>query len=267
MTEIPTRAGHVAIDEQGSGPPVLLLHATGHDRHDFDPIVGALSRDHRTISLDWPGHGESEPSSELIARGAPLLADVLEDVVEALELPPAILIGNSVGGFAAARLAITHPERVAGLVLVNTGGFVEWNPFTRAFCRFNGTPSVFRRTFPLFARAYMKVQTDSDRAILRRASAWAATPQGTQVGAGLWRSFATQEHDLRDRAHLITAPTLIIWGRKDAAIPLSAGRSAAAAITGAKLELLNTGHVVFSSDPEGFMNLAGPFLDSIKQRR
>lgn len=267
MEDIHTRAGRVALDEKGSGPPVLLLHATGHDRHDFDPILPALARNHRTISIDWPGHGESAPSSELLARGAPLLADVLEDVVEALNLPPAILIGNSVGGFAAARLAITHPDRVAGLVLVNNGGFLKMNPLSRSFCRFIGTPAVFRRTFPLFVRAYMKVRTDNDRAVLQRASSWANTAQGAEIGAALWRSFATPEHDLRDRAHLITAPTLITWGRKDVAIPLSGGRNTEASIPGAELKLLNTGHVVFSSDSEGFLDVVQPFLDSIEQRR
>ena len=51
MTTIQTRAGRVAYRESGSGPTILLLHATLHDRHDFDPIVGTLARRYRTVAL------------------------------------------------------------------------------------------------------------------------------------------------------------------------------------------------------------------------
>ena len=61
MTTIQTRAGRVAYREYGSGPTVLLLHATLHDRHDFDPIVETLAQRYRTIAVDWPGHGDSDP--------------------------------------------------------------------------------------------------------------------------------------------------------------------------------------------------------------
>jgi pimeloyl-ACP methyl ester carboxylesterase len=245
----------------------LLLHATLHDRHDFDPIVEKLSQRYRTIAVDWPGHGESDPVDGAMEPSAPLLADVLEDVVDGLGLSRAVLIGNSVGGFAAARLAINRPECVAGLVLVNTGGFVPWNPLSRNFCRVVGTPALFRRTAPLFVRGYMKAKTDSDREITQRTIAKAKTPDGVRTGTALWRSFATPGHDLRSRAGELSAPTLIVSGKKDIAIPLSAGRATRDAIAGSRLEILDTGHVVFSSDPQGFLAIADPFLESVALRR
>jgi pimeloyl-ACP methyl ester carboxylesterase len=263
MTTIQTRAGRVAYRESGSGPTVLLLHATLHDRHDFAPIVEALAKRYRTIAVDWPGHGESDAVDASIQPSAPLFADVLEDVVDGLGLSRVAVIGNSVGGFAAARLAINRPDTVAGLVLVNTGGFVPLNPLVRSFCRILGTSAVFRRTAPLFVRGYMKSRTDSDRRIVERATAAAKTPEGLRTAAGLWRSFATPEHDLRDRAGELSAPTLIVWGRKDIAIPLSAGRATHKAIPGSQFEILDTGHVVFSSDPDGFLAIAEPFLQSV----
>ena len=263
MTTIQTRAGRVAYHESGSGPTVLLLHATLHDRHDFDPIVGTLAKRYRTIAVDWPGHGDSDPVDATTQPGAPLFADVLEDVVDGLGLSRAVLIGNSVGGFAAARLAINRPEFVAGLILVNSGGFVSWNPLSRGGCRVLGTRAVFRRAAPLFVRGYMKAKTDNDRQIIERATAVAKTPEGVRVGAGLWRSFATPGHDLRSRAGELSAPTLIVWGKKDIAIPLSAGRATHDAIRGSRLEILDTGHVVFSSDPDGFLAIAEPFLESV----
>ena len=263
MASIPTRAGRVAYCELGSGPTVLLLHATLHDRHDFDPILESLARRYRMVAVDWPGHGDSDPVDATMEPGAPLFADVLEDVVDGLGLTRVVLIGNSVGGFAAARLAINRPESVAGLVLVNTGGFVPLNPLSRMFCRVLGTPAVFRRAAPLFIRGYMKAKTDSDREIVERAIATAQADEGVRTGTGLWRSFATPEHDLRSRAEELSVPTLIVWGKNDIAIPLSAGRATHDAIRGSRLEILDTGHVVFSSDPQGFLAIAEPFLESL----
>jgi pimeloyl-ACP methyl ester carboxylesterase len=86
MPTIKTRVGRVAYSELGSGPTVLLLHATLHDRHDFDPIIETLARRYRTIAVDWPGHGDSDSISPSIEPSAPLFADVLEDVVDGLGL-------------------------------------------------------------------------------------------------------------------------------------------------------------------------------------
>jgi pimeloyl-ACP methyl ester carboxylesterase len=266
MPTIQTRAGRVAYSELGSGPTVLLLHATLHDRHDFDPIVERLARRYRTIAVDWPGHGDSDPVDSALQPSAPLFADVLEDVVDDLGLTRAVLIGNSVGGFAAARLAINRPECVAGLVLVNTGGFIRLGPLTRTFCRVIGTRAFVRLGAPLFIRGYMKAKTDSDRRITERAIAAAKTAEGIRTETGLWRSFATREHDLRSRAAELSVPTLIVWGRKDIAIPLRAGRATHDAIRGSRLEILDTGHVVFSSDPDGFLAVAEPFLASVGRR-
>jgi pimeloyl-ACP methyl ester carboxylesterase len=263
MPTIQTRAGRVFYSESGSGPTILLLHANLHDRHDFDPIVAPLAQRYRTIAVDWPGHGDSDPVDTTIEPSAPLFADVLEDVVDGLGVSQAVLIGNSVGGFAAARLAINRPESVAGLILVNTGGFVPLNPLSRTVCRVLGTPAVFRRCAPLFVRGYMKAKTDSDRVITKRAIAAAKTSEGLRVGTGLWRSFPRLEHDLRGRAAKLTAPTLIVWGKKDIVIPLSAGRRTHDSIRGSRFEVLDTGHVAFSSDPEAFLAVADPFLQSL----
>ena len=254
-----TRVGKVAYSDTGDGPAVVLLHATLHDRHDFDAIVPTLRRDHRVIAVDWPGHGDSPAPAPSYRPTAASFADVLVDVVAALDLPPAAFVGNSVGGFAAARLAITDPQRVSRLVLVNTGGFIA-SPVTNLYCRILGTPAVMRRVLPRSIRSYMKAASENDRAVQERALARAHTREGVVLTAALWRSFAAPEHNLRPYADRITAPCLIIWGSKDTAGPLRVGRLTAAAIPGSRLEVLPTGHVVFSSDPAGFLAVAAPFL-------
>jgi pimeloyl-ACP methyl ester carboxylesterase len=259
VNTVQTRVGEVAYTDTGEGPAVVLLHATLHDRHDFDAIVPSLRRDHRVIAVDWPGHGESPAPTPNYRPTAASFADALADLVATLDLPPAAFIGNSVGGFAAARLAITDPQRVSRLVLVNTGGFVT-NPAVQLYCRVMGMPAVMKRVLPRFTRSYLEATSDNDHAVEERVLARAHTREGVTLAAALWRSFASPEYDLRPRADRITAPCLIIWGSKDTAAPMLVGRATAAAIPGSRLEVLPTGHVVFSSDPAGFLAIATPFL-------
>ncbi|AHH21971.1 alpha/beta hydrolase family protein [Nocardia nova SH22a] len=247
---IDTRTGRVHVVERGSGSPVVLLHATLHDHHDFDPIAEKLASSFRVIAVDWPGHGESDPAYP----SAMLLADVLEDVVDALGLPAAAYIGNSVGAFAAGRLAARRPGAVTHLIVVNPGGFVPVPMYARVFARVLGNPAVARVLMPRMVPVYMRSRTDADREIAAHAIARARTPHGARVAASIWRSFATSEYDL-SRAE-ITAPTLVAWGRRDPIV-----RRAILPATGSIAEF-DTGHVVFSSDPDGFLEVVLPFLGS-----
>ena len=259
VATVETRVGTVAYSDEGDGPVVVLLHATLHDRHDFDPIVSHLRRDHRVIALDWPGHGQSPAPVPDYQPTAASFADALLDVVAALDLPSATYIGNSVGGFAAARLAITDPQRVSRLVLVNAGGFIA-GPVTNLYCRTLGTTALMKRALPWSIRSYMKATSDNDHAVQQRALARAKTRDGVVLTAAMWRSFAEPDYDLRPHVDRMTAPCLVIWGSKDTAIPMRLGRATAAAVPGSRLEVLPTGHVPFSSDPAGFLAIAEPFL-------
>jgi pimeloyl-ACP methyl ester carboxylesterase len=263
---VDTRAGKIAYSDTGEGPVVVLLHATLHDRHDFDAIVPSLRRDHRVVAVDWPGHGDSPAPTPNYQPTAASFADALAEFVAALDLPPAAFIGNSVGGFAAARLAISDPQRVSRLVLVNAGGFVT-NPVVRFYCRVMGTEAVLKRVLPRFVPSYMKATSDNYRAVEERTLARARTREGVVLTAALWRSFASPDYDLRPDADRITAPCLVIWGSKDTAAPMRlVARATAAAIPGSRLEVLPTGHVVFSSDPDGFLAIAAPFLAAASER-
>ena len=177
VNTVETRVGTVAYSDCGDGSVVVLLHATLHDRRDFDPIVSELRRDHRVIALDWPGHGDSPAPVPNYQPTAASFADVLTDVVAALDLPSAAFIGNSVGGFAAARLAITDPQRVSRLVLVNAGGFIA-GPVTNLYCRALGTQAVMKRVLPRSIRSYMKADGDHDSLVQKRALARARTRDG-----------------------------------------------------------------------------------------
>ncbi len=260
MPMLATARGTVFYSDDGAGPPVLLLHATLHDSRDYDPVRAGLVAGRRVLALDWPGHGNSPAPDE--AFSASQLGDLAVEFVEALDLRNLVVVGNSVGGYAACRIALKRPDRVAGVVLVNTGGFTPYTPFTRAFCAAMGRPAVIHRLAPAFSRAYMRPTTKSDRAILSRVAERSRTAAGARTAAALWRSFPEPGHDLRAAAKDITVPVLITWGARDLTAPVGWGRLVANAIPGARFATLPTGHVVFSSAPEAWLREVVPFIEA-----
>jgi len=114
-------AGGVTLSGElaGEGVPVVLLHGLTATRRYV--VMGSRSLErsgHLVVSYDARGHGRSAPAPESDAYGYELLADDLAAVLDALELPRAVLAGASMGAHTALRLALTRPERVAGLVLI-----------------------------------------------------------------------------------------------------------------------------------------------------
>ncbi|HSW11991.1 MAG TPA: alpha/beta hydrolase [Solimonas sp.] len=264
MQQIQTRAGPLAYAEQGSGTPLLLLHSAGHDHHDFDAILPELAQRHRVIALDWPGFGESPAPEPASALSASLIAEVLEDAVAALRLGPAVFLGNSVGGMAAARLAARRPEQVRGLVLVSAGGFTPMNAFTRAFCRVQGREWVRRNTGRWFARSYLHRRNTHVAAILQRFEASHARPATLAAHAALWRSFAEDASSVSAEAQSIRCPALLAWGRHDPVSRVAVeGRRARETISGARYVEFDTGHMPFAEDPPAFLRELLPFLDSL----
>jgi pimeloyl-ACP methyl ester carboxylesterase len=261
MTYLQTSTGPVAYDEQGEGRPVVLLASGAHDRHDYDELRALLGAGYRSISLDWPAHGES-PAGEGPAT-AMRFADIAEQLVEELTPSGALLIGNSVGGFAAARLAIRRPELVKGLVIVDGGGFAGRPLHVRAFCSLMSRPWFLRLIYPSFSARYMRARTATDVRARDTGVATTREDPGLRAVSELWRSFGSPEHDLRRDAHSIRAPTLLVWGRRDPVIPLRIARRAAAAIEGARLIVLDTGHVPHTTDPRGFAAELLPFADAV----
>ena len=261
MATMQTSFGPVSYTDEGSGPPVVLLHAALHDRTDFAPVIDALGKGRRVLALDWPGHGESPlPATPLRAVE---FGDLLVEFADRLDLTNAVVIGNSVGGYAACRLALERAQRVAGVVLINNGGFTPHSVVTRFFCGVMGHPAVIKTVFPGFVRAYMRAKNPTDKAVVDRVVARAKTDGGARTAAALWKSFTEPGHDLRPRAAQISAPVLFTWGAQDVTAPVRCGKAVQAAIPGSRLETLPTGHVVFSSAPEAWLETVLPFVDAV----
>lgn len=264
MPTIQTSHGPIAIHESGTGEPIVLLHANPGSSLDFDAIVPTLAARHRVLALDFPGYGDSPPPADPRTASAVMFADVAQEAVEKLALGSAVVIGSSVGAFSAARLAARRPDLVRAIVLVDSGGFTGPNLLSRAFCSFKGSERVTRRIAGRFARWYLRKRTGWVQAILERTDAGARNPATVAVDAALWRSFVKPGHDLRAEAAAIHCPVLLVWGKRDPVLKLKTdGRAAAALIPGARLEVMDTGHMPFAEDPDAFLAVVQPFLEKV----
>jgi pimeloyl-ACP methyl ester carboxylesterase len=261
MGHVETAHGSIFVSEQGSGPPLLLLPANPGTHRDWDAVAAQLARDHRVISLDWPGFGKSSAPSPPSSASAMLFAEVARDVVHGMDLRGLTVIGNSVGGYSAVRLALSDPDRVASLVLVNSGGFTERTAVARAFTWLKGHEWVTGLIATAFARAYLRVHNEHARAVLERTEEGRKNPVSVAVDAAVWRSFGQASHDLRHSARALRVPVLIAWGDRDPVV--SIGRDGAAAhraIAGSEFVSFHTGHMPFVEAPDEFVRVVRAFL-------
>lgn len=260
MLTISTSVGQAAYDSRGSGPAVVLLPSGAHDRHDYDEVRKLLPSRFRSISIDWPGHGESpawsHPADEL------RLTRLVEEILESLAPDGAVLVGNSIGGNVAARLAIKRPDLVSGLMLIDAGGFEGLQILGRAFCALMSQPWFVRAIYPGFSRWYMRPRTDADRRARASAIATTRSPAGRKAVSEMWHSFNLPDHDLRAQAGQITTPTIVMWGRKDPVLPVRVAETAHDLINGSKLVVIDSGHSPHTTNPAAVAAELVPVLEA-----
>lgn len=242
----------------GAGPPLVLLHGNGGDHRDFAAVVGRLGEHREVHAVDWPGWGEDAVDDDPTALD---YAARLPGVLRALDGGPFVLVGNSVGGFAAIRAAAAAPELVRALVLVDPGGFTPRWPGTVAVCRLIGWRRLAPTMLRVLPRLYLRRTNEWVTALRARAVDRSGDPARVRVFAALWRSFALPDHDARPAARAVTVPTLLVWGRRDPVLPWAIdGRRARRALPRAEVVTFACGHQAFAEMPDAFLATVEPFL-------
>ena len=111
-------------DNEGDGSPAFVfVHGWTCDRSFFAPQFEYFGRDHRAVSVDLRGHGESTPAGDADYSVATFAADVAA-LVESLGIAPAVVVGHSLGGVVTTQLAASRPDLVAAAVLVDVAPMV-----------------------------------------------------------------------------------------------------------------------------------------------
>jgi pimeloyl-ACP methyl ester carboxylesterase len=265
-------AAMLAIREEGSGEPLVLVHGAGTSGAIWRRVMAVLARERRVVAPDVPGYGGSPPAGPGFA-----LEEVTERFVIELEeagVPgPYDLVGHSMGGAIAILLAAHHPERVRRVVLAAPAGLAA---LPRAAAMLLGRVAepyaIARRTLasPLAGSALVRrlalagVAHDGARVPPEHARAVLASSAGaTRIGPGL-ASAATA--DLRGALAVVQAPLGLVWGEHDPVIP----RRRIEVIRGVRPEaplriVADTAHAPMLERPEAFCAAVEEVLSALTE--
>ena len=257
----------LAIAREGSGPPVLCLHAIGHGARDYETFSALTRRRYEIIRLDWPGQGRSDPDQE--PATSTRYAALIRGVVDALRLEPPIIIGCSIGGAAAIRYASENP--VVGLVLANSGGLIEVTKSTQRACRLfsrifaAGSRGAwwYKAAFAQFYRCVLPSPAALDQRKRIAKSAYEIAP----VLAEAWRGFANAAQDHRSLAIALDVPVLFAWAMQDWINPFTAAEPTIRRMKRARVAKFQGGHAAFLERPEQFAATFDRFATEILAAR
>jgi len=247
----------------GRGTAVVFLHGLGASmyawRKNLEPVAAA---GYRVIAFDNRGFGFSNKPATGYDNAS--YARLTVALLDSLHLPDAVLIGHSMGGAIAAEVAIAHPERVRGLVLIGSAGLGarepplfrvgRWPLIRPLLFAFRGRGLTERLLKATYADPGKVSEADVDQYY-----APVAEPEYGRALRAVLRSFRFDA--LAGRLDHISAPTLVLWGEADRLIPLTLGRALAAGIPRAAfLSVPRAGHSVQEEAPEEVNRLVIEFL-------
>lgn len=267
ITHIDAAGTRIAVHRTGAGRAVVCLHAIGHGARDYYDLMRRLGGRYDIVAVDWPGHGDSPADTQ--PASADRYTAILSDLLRHLDLGEVVLIGNSVGGAVAIKIAAAIPAAVRGLVLCDPAGLQRVGLVARFFCRWKarffaagerGDPGFAHR----FRRYYERQVLPEPAALARREEIIAA---GYQVAAALrqgWESFGRPSADIRSLTTGLRCPVLYAWARKDRLIALSRCRAAVAATPRHEFVLFDAGHSAFLEQPDAFEAALRTFLGNVQ---
>jgi pimeloyl-ACP methyl ester carboxylesterase len=278
MEEIVIHGRRVAYRRAGHGPLVVLVHGMAGSAATWDRVFPTLAEHFTVLALDLPGHGASaKPTDGDYSLGS--LASIVRDVMAVLGHDRGTIVGQSLGGGIAMQFAYQFPARCERLVLVGSGGLGrEVSPLLRALA-FPGVEFLYPVIFASQLRAVGEGLLGTLRKIGFRPSAyvdqmWQSYESLTDPETRA--AFARTLHSVVDRggqavsAHdrlplAAEVPTLIVWGDRDAIIPIRHAFDAQATMPSSRLEIFeHVGHFPHYEAPDRFVRVLADFIASTK---
>ena len=251
----------------GESPPVVFVHGLGGNWQNWLENMPRIARKRRVLALDLPGFGESEMPPWEITISA--YARAVDAWLERLGVGHVAVVGNSMGGFIAAELAIRHPERVERLALAAAVGISITNlkrrpTMTLARLAVALGSLVASRSREIIARERLRhvVVAPVVRHPSRvRPDLLYEIMQGSGKPAYLAALDALTSYDFRDRLPEIRCPTLVVWGRQDVLVPVGDAAEFERLIPHSRRVVMeDTGHVPMLERPDAFNHHLSDFL-------
>lgn len=263
----------LAIDQAGSGEPLVLLHGVGANRTVWARVIPKLARQRLVLAPDLPGFGESAP----VGQGFDL-EDVAAKLAETLAERtggPFDLLGNSLGGAVALQLAARRPELVRSLVLCAPAGLtpVAW-PLALAAGRLVGPAVALRRLvatpltgIPIARQALLWGAIAAPRALSSGDAVrmLQASRGSTRIGAAV---ATVLQADLAPLLREVEAPIGLIWGRRDRVVPISTMELIRGVRPDVSVAMVaNAGHVPQLEHPAQFVRALQRVLERLARQR
>jgi pimeloyl-ACP methyl ester carboxylesterase len=261
----------VNVIDIGSGEPVLFIHGLGGSWPNWLEQLPVFSQSRRAIAFDLPGFGGSPMPREPISIEG--YARVVAELMDALQIPSAPIVGNSMGGEITAELAIGDPHRVQRMVLVSPAGLStaalkqrlglirSVYPPINAFAGWiGGNADQFVRR-PRLRSAALATVAAKPRRIAAEFAAEQIRGMGKPGFLPALEAISAHSQTLRERLHQISCPTLVLWGDEDPVVPARDADGFAEHIDGArKIVWPETGHVAMFERAAEFNALLEGFL-------
>lgn len=252
----------MGYDDVGTGQPVLFVHAFPLNRTMWAPQVSALAERCRCVAADLRGFGDSALQGPFTIDQ---YADDLAALLEYLHIDQAVVVGCSMGGYAALALWRRHPGRIRALVLADTRAGAdtaegrEKRTSLIQVARTEGSTAVANLQIPsLVGKTTRETQVDTYDAVHRM---MAQTKPEAIVGA--LEAMMTRP-DSTPLLEGITVPTLIVVGEEDVPTPVKESRAMHEAIPGSHLQVIaQAGHLSNMERPAAFNHVLTEFLGTL----
>ncbi|HEX4100776.1 MAG: alpha/beta fold hydrolase [Pseudonocardiaceae bacterium] len=259
--------------EAGTGAPLLLLHGYEQSASSWRWVIPALARTHRVLALSLPGHGDSAPAVGGYAPGRDL-APFVAGFLDTLGVGLLDVVGNSVGGAVALRLALADPARVRTLTLVSSAGLGrDVNPLLALAAQ----PIIGELAILLSRMPGGDLQRTTMSAAMLFAQPWRMPAEfvteqhalGRRVGqleaatamARALFDVTGQREVLLDRLHTVVMPTLVVWGACDYVLPAYQAHAAVDRLPAGQLSVFpDCGHLPHVECPDRFAAVLSEFL-------
>lgn len=259
----------LAVEVAGEGPGLILVHGFGGAKEDFADHVPTLARDHTVVIFDHRGHGASDKPTDPAAYSLDRLAADTLAVADAAGLGQFRLLGHSMGGMVARRIAINETARLDALLMMDTsaGPIPGFDPsLIDIACDFalaegkEALKELLDMASALETPAYKRVLADRRGYSEFEARKWADLSE--IMWATIARELAYQSDDLPAMA-LLTCPVLVIVGEQDEPFVIASRRMAEAIPDAELVTIPNAGHSPQFENPEAWIAALTGFLSKL----